>query len=114
MGEDEGQAVETSYAKVLELKALVAYQNSSIVSRTLVDADAGSITLFAFDKNQALSEHIAPYDALVHILDGEAEVFISNKPNRLNEGEAIIIPANQPHALKAQMKFKMALTMIKR
>ena len=114
MGEDDEETTESFYGKVVELKALVAYQGSSIVSRTLVDADAGSITLFAFDRNQGLSEHVAPYDALVHILDGEAEVIVSNKPYRLKGGEAFIIPANELHALKAPMKFKMSLTMIKR
>jgi quercetin dioxygenase-like cupin family protein len=114
LGEDEEQTTETFYGKVVELKALVTYQDSSIVSRTLVDADAGTITLFAFDRNQGLSEHVAPYDAFVYVLDGEAEIIVSNKPSRLRAGEAIIIPANEPHALKAPMKFKMALAMIKR
>ena len=114
MGDDDEETTESFYGKVVELKALVAYQDGSIVSRTLVDADAGTITLFAFDRNQGLSEHVAPYDALVHVLDGEAEVILSNKPHRLKEGEALIIPANEPHALKAPTKFKMSLTMIKR
>jgi quercetin dioxygenase-like cupin family protein len=84
-----------------------------VVSRTLIDKKAGTVTLFAFDKEQGLSEHTAPYDALVQIIDGEAEVTISSKTHRLKEGEVIIMPANEPHALKAVGKFKMLLIMIR-
>ena len=93
--------------------ALVDYQEGSVVSRTIIDEDAGTVTLFAFDKGQALSEHTAPYDALVHLLDGESEITISGKPVCLKEGEMVIMPANEPHALKAVKKFKMILTMIR-
>lgn len=92
---------------------LVEYQEGSIVSRTVIDKKAGTVTLFAFDKGQGLSEHAAPFDALVHVLDGEAEITISGKALRLKEGEMVMMPANEPHALKAVKRFKMILTMIR-
>jgi quercetin dioxygenase-like cupin family protein len=92
---------------------LIAYQEGSVVSRTIIDKKAGTVTLFAFDESQGLSEHTAPFDALVHILDGEAEVTISGKPHLLKKGEMMIMPANQPHALKAIARFKMVLTMVR-
>ena len=92
---------------------LVSYQAGSIVSRAIIDKGTGTLTLFAFDEGQGLSEHTAPFDALVYLLDGEAEIIISGKPLRLKEGEIVIMPANEPHALKAIKKFKMILTMIK-
>ena len=92
---------------------LINYQDDSVVSRTLIDKKAGTVTLFAFDEGQGLSEHTAPFDALVLILDGEAEITISGKKHRLKEGEMIIMPANEPHALKAAKRFKMMLAMIK-
>ena len=98
---------------VQNLKGLVEYQGDSVVSKTLIDKQAGTVTLFAFDKEQGLSEHTAPYDALVYIVDGTAEVTISGKTHHLVEGEMIVIPANEPHALKATEKFKMVLVMIK-
>ena len=100
-------------AQVLPLSDLIDYQEGSVVSRTLVDKETGTVTLFAFDEGQGLSEHTAPFDALVYIFDGEAEITISGKTLRLGEGEIVIMPANQPHALKAVEKFKMILTMIK-
>ena len=102
-------------AKVQTVKMidLADYQEASIVSRTLIDKKAGTVTFFAFEEGQGLSEHVAPYDALVCILDGEAEVAISGKTYHLDEGEMILIPANKPHALKATRKFKMMLVMIK-
>jgi quercetin dioxygenase-like cupin family protein len=84
-----------------------------VVSRTLIDKKAGTVTLFAFDEGQGLSEHTAPYDALVFILDGEVNVVISGKSIRLKKGEMTIMPANEPHALKAVTRFKMLLTMIR-
>ena len=93
--------------------SLIDYQEGSVVSRTIINKNAGTITLFAFDKGQGLSEHMAPYDALVYILDGEAEVTISGKPIRLKEGALTIMPANEPHALSAVTKFKMLLIMIR-
>lgn len=101
-------------SEVLHLAELVAYQDGSVVSRQITKADAGNVTLFAFDKDQELSEHTAPFDALVHILDGEAEVRISGKPFHLKMGDAVIMPANEPHAVKAVTRFKMLLTMIRK
>lgn len=100
-------------AEASNLSDLINYQESSVVSRTIIDKKAGTVTLFAFDEKQGLSEHTAPYDALVYILDGQADVIISGKPVRLKQGEMTIMPANEPHALKAKTKFKMLLTMIK-
>ncbi|MCG0278261.1 MAG: cupin domain-containing protein [Thermanaeromonas sp.] len=100
-------------ARVANLKELVSYQEGSIVSRTLIDKKAGTVTLFAFAAGQGLSEHTAPYDALVQVLEGEVEIAIAGQPFRLKSGEAIIMPANQPHALRALTNFKMLLTMIR-
>jgi quercetin dioxygenase-like cupin family protein len=100
-------------AKASVLSGLINYQDGSVVSRTLIDKKAGTVTLFAFDAGQGLSEHTAPYDVLVQVLDGEVEVSISNKPVNLKVGEMTIMPANEPHALKAKTRFKMLLTMIK-
>ena len=100
-------------SQVLKLADLVAYQDDSVVSRQITKADAGNVTLFAFDAGQELSEHKAPFDALVHLLDGEAEVRISGKQFKLSTGDAIVMPANEPHALKATKRFKMLLTMIR-
>jgi len=99
--------------KVMRLADLVDYQDGAVVSREIINKDTGTVTLFAFDKGQGLSEHTAPFDALVYILDGEADITISGKPLRLKEGEMVIMPANQPHALKAGGRFKMILTMIR-
>ncbi|MFC2069855.1 cupin domain-containing protein [Chloroflexota bacterium] len=95
------------------LKGLIEYQQDSVVSKTVIDKQTGTVTLFAFDEGQGLSEHTAPYDAMVYIVDGKAEVTISGKVNKLEEGEMIIMPANEPHALGALEKFKMMLVMIK-
>jgi len=83
------------------------------VSRTLLKTDTGTLTLFAFDEGQMLSEHTAPFDALVHVLEGEAEVTISGEPLRLRQGDMVIMPANEPHALRGLTRFKMLLTMIR-
>ena len=95
------------------LADLIGYQEGSVVSRTIIDKDAGTVTLFAFDEGQGLSEHTAPFDALVYSLEGEVEITISGKKFPLTKGEMIIMPANKPHALKATKRFKMLLTMIK-
>jgi quercetin dioxygenase-like cupin family protein len=95
------------------LSNLIEYQEGSVVSRTIIDKKTGTVTLFAFDENQGLSEHTAPYDAMVYVLDGEVEVTISGKPIKLKQGEMTILPANEPHALAAKTRFKMLLTMIK-
>jgi len=100
-------------AKTSNLSSLINYQEGSVVSRTLIDKKTGTVTLFAFDINQGLSEHTAPYDAMVYVLDGEVEVTISGNPITLKQGEITIMPANEPHALGAKTKFKMLLTMIK-
>lgn len=99
--------------KSQKMSELVAYQKGSVVSRTLINKTAGTVTFFAFDKDQGLSEHKAPYEALVTILDGEAEVKIAGKLNIVKAGELIVLPADTPHALCAKTRFKMMLTMIK-
>lgn len=93
---------------------LVDYQDGAIVSHTLLKEDTGTVTVFAFDAQQDLSEHTVPHDALVQVLDGEAQIIIAGTSHRVSIGEAIIMPANQPHAVKAGQRFKMALTMIRR
>jgi quercetin dioxygenase-like cupin family protein len=100
-------------SQVFKLAELVSYQEGSVVSRQITKADAGNVTLFAFDAGQELSEHTAPFDALVHILDGEAEISIAGKPFALTSGDGIVMPANQPHALRGVKRFKMLLTMIR-
>ena len=92
---------------------LLDYQEGSVVSRTIIDKKTGTVTLFAFDEGQGLSEHTAPFDALVHLIDGEAEITISGKPLRIKKGEMLIMPSGEPHALKAVKKFKMVLIMIR-
>ncbi|MCP4755901.1 MAG: cupin domain-containing protein [Proteobacteria bacterium] len=92
---------------------LVDYQEESVVSKTLINKPTGTVTLFAFDQGQGLSEHTASFDAMVSVLDGEVEITISGKPYRLNQGEMIVMPADEPHALTAVTQFKMMLTMIK-
>ena len=92
---------------------LVAYQDGAVVSRIVLKQAAGNVTLFAFDAGQELSEHTAPYDALVQALEGEAEVTIAGRPHRLRAGDLILMPAHQPHAVRAPARFKMLLTMIR-
>ena len=92
---------------------MVSYQDGAVVSRTLIDKKTGTVTLFAFGEGQGLSEHTAPFDALVQVLDGEAEITIAGKPHHLDAGEIIVMPATVPHALKAARRFKMMLTMIR-
>lgn len=101
-------------SEILHMADLVAYNEGSVVSRQITKAEAGNVTLFAFDKDQELSEHAAPFDALVHLLDGEAEIKISGKPFHLKTGDAIIMPADEPHAVRALTRFKMLLTMIRK
>jgi len=110
----EGSVVSrTLIKKKTGLIDLVNYQEGSVVSRTLIKKKTGTVTLFAFDQDQALSEHTAPFDAMVYILDGKAEIIISGNSNILEKGNMIIMPANEPHALKAIEQFKMMLTMIR-
>ncbi len=101
-------------SEILHMADLVAYNEGSVVSRQITKADAGNVTLFAFDQDQELSEHTAPYDALAHVLDGETEIKISGKPFHLKAGDAVIMPAGEPHAVKALTRFKMLLTMIRK
>ncbi len=100
-------------AHVLRTVELVGYQEGAVVSRTLINQKTGTVTLFAFDAGQELSEHTVPYDALAQVLDGETEISIAGQPYHLKAGDLIIMPANQPHAVKALTKFKMMLTMIR-
>lgn len=95
------------------LETLIGYQSASVVSRTLIKKPAGTVTLFAFDAGEGLSEHTAPYDALIVLLDGEAEVQIAKETHAVKKGQALLLPANVPHALRATSKFKMMLTMIR-
>lgn len=92
---------------------LVDYQSDAIVSREILKQKTGSVTLFAFDAGQGLNEHTAPFDALVQVLDGDAEITVAGKRHRVSAGELILMPAGQPHALKADRRFKMMLTMIR-
>jgi quercetin dioxygenase-like cupin family protein len=100
-------------AQVAKAPELVNYQDGAVVSREIVKKPTGSVTLFAFDEGQGLSEHTAPFDALVQVVEGETEIMISGQPHRLQGGEMILMPAGQPHALKALKRFKMILTMIR-
>ncbi|UCF44638.1 MAG: cupin domain-containing protein [Planctomycetota bacterium] len=100
-------------AKVQDVAGLVGYADDSIVSKTIVDKPAGTITLFAFDKEQSLSEHTAPYDAVVQVLDGKARLTIGEDEKRVSAGEIIMMPANVPHSVYAEDRFKMLLTMIR-
>ena len=97
----------------LAVESLVTYQKNAVVSKQILNKKAGSLTIFAFDKGEGLSEHTAPYDAVVQVLDGEAEVVIAGKPIKVLPGEIVIMPANVPHAVRAVKKFKMLLTMIR-
>lgn len=104
---------EKTIPEILDLNGLVEYQTGSVVSKTLINKKTGTVTLFAFDQGQGLSEHVAPFDAMVNVIDGEAEIRIAGKPFHLTAGQTIIMPANKPHALKAIKRFKMLLIMIK-
>jgi quercetin dioxygenase-like cupin family protein len=100
-------------SQVARASDLVQYQDGAVVSREIVRKPAGNITLFAFDEGQGLSEHTAPFDALVQVVEGDAEITIAGQPHRVQGGEMILMPAGQPHALKALQRFKMILTMIR-
>jgi quercetin dioxygenase-like cupin family protein len=99
--------------KALKAKDLVGYDTGAVVSRTIIEKKTGTVTIFSFDKGQGLSEHTAPFDAMVEILDGEAEITISGKAQKVKAGEFIIMPAGKPHSLRALKKYKMALIMIR-
>ena len=103
----------TPVAKVADTAELIKYQTGAIVSRTLIKKPTGTVTLFAFDAGQELSEHTAPFDAIAHVLDGQTEITISGQPLRLTAGQMVVMPAGKPHAVKAVEPFKMMLIMIK-
>jgi quercetin dioxygenase-like cupin family protein len=100
-------------AKVEELQSLVNYQEGAVVSRTLIKKETGTVTLFAFDAGQGLSEHTTPFDAMILVIDGEANIIIEGKSYNLTQGQTIIMPAHKPHAVKAENRFKMMLIMIR-
>lgn len=112
-GAVRGEAKQMPGGRIVRLGETVAYQDGAVVSRTLVKRSTGTITVFAFDAGQGLSEHTAAFDALVQILEGEAEITISGNAFRLQNGDAILLPAHQPHAVAALSAFKMLLTMIR-
>ena len=114
MSSQQGQNKrEMPIAEAVRLRDLVNYQEGAVVSRTLINRTTGTVTLFAFDEGQGLSEHTAPFDALAHVLEGEAEIAVSGKPLQATADEAVLLPAHQPHALKALCRFKMLLIMIR-
>jgi quercetin dioxygenase-like cupin family protein len=108
-----GMETSALHGQKAKLADLVSYQADAIVSKTLVKGETGSVSIFAFDRGQELSEHTVPFDALVCVVDGEAEIRISQALHRVRAGEAIVMPANQPHAVKALQRFKMMLSMVK-
>jgi quercetin dioxygenase-like cupin family protein len=114
MGQEcSGESAGYPAGQAARMADLVDYREGSVVSRTIVRKETGNVTLFAFDRGQGLSEHTAPFDALVYLLDGEAEITISGKTHAMKAGDLILMPANEPHALKATSRFKMLLTMIR-
>jgi quercetin dioxygenase-like cupin family protein len=114
MGKMKSKSTKSLIGRPVDLGALIDYQGKSVVSREILRKDTGTITVFAFAEGQGLSEHSAPFDAFVQILDGEAEVRISGRPHKVSMGESIIMPANRPHSLQAVKRFKMLLTMIRK
>ena len=113
MPDTESQPRGLAPAQVARTADHASYQDGSIVSREIVKKTTGSVTVFAFDEGQGLSEHTAPFDALVQVLEGEVEIMIAGRPHRVQGGEMILMPAHQPHALKALQRYKMILTMIR-
>jgi len=110
---NDGNALKSMAARSVRLSELVQYHPGSVVSREIIKNEKGTVSLFAFDQGQGLSEHTAPFDALVYNFEGKAEVIIEGEPHFLEEGEAIIMPANKPHSLKAIGNFKMLLVMVR-
>ena len=96
-----------------DLASMIAYQTGSVVSRTIINRKSGTLTLFAFDEGEGLSEHTSPYDALLHVLDGEAVVTVAGKVNEMKGGDAVVLPAGKTHSVQAKMRFKMLLVMIR-
>lgn len=111
--EPKSECLAACYGKPAAIEPLITYAADSIVSKTLIDKPAGTITLFAFDRGQRLSEHTAPYDAVVQILDGQGVITINGKDHTVPKGEVVIMPSNIPHAVRAEQRFKMLLTMIR-
>ena len=114
MEKTEGKKSKIEGAQVLDLPGLVQYGEGAVVSRTLVESEAGTVTLFAFDAEQGLSEHTAPFDALVQVVEGEGRFVIGGKPCDVGEGQIVLMPANVPHAVRANRRFKMVLTMLRK
>jgi quercetin dioxygenase-like cupin family protein len=110
---NEQTGAQGSEPQVMSLAERVQYQKDSIVSGEIIKKKTGTVTLFAFDEGQSLSEHTTPFDALVYVVDGEAKVTISGKSHRVGQAEMIIMPANEPHAVRAAKRFKMLLVMIR-
>ena len=113
MGKAGGGRRKLAAAKAVDLAGLVGYKRGSIVSRVIAQNDAGTLTVFSFDAGEGLSEHTAPFDAVVQVLDGEAELVIGGKPVKAAAGHVVIMPADVPHAVKATRRFKMLLTMLR-
>ena len=113
MGHDADTSGDDLRGRLLQPAGLVDYQDGAVVSRTLIKKQTGTVTLFAFDAGEELSEHTAPFDALVQILEGEAQITISGNPMRLGAGQMVIMPADKPHAVKAVARFKMMLVMVR-
>jgi quercetin dioxygenase-like cupin family protein len=110
---DEKPTQKPDVSIILTLKDLAQYQDRSVVSREIIQKSTGTMTVFAFDKGEGLSEHTAPFDAAIYILEGEAEIRIDGKPYSVKEGEMIIMPAHKPHALRAVTRYKMLLVLIR-
>jgi len=113
MNETRQDKAKALIGKVVNPAELAGYQDGAVVSRTLIDKKVGTVTVFSFDKGEGLSEHTAPFDAMVYILDGEANVLIAGEPHSVKTGEMLIMPANVPHELRAEERFKMMLVMIR-
>jgi quercetin dioxygenase-like cupin family protein len=113
LAEDRNADREGLKGTVLDAVELVSYQGGAVVSREIVKGEAGTVSVFAFDEGEGLSEHTAPFDALVHVIDGVVEVTIAGNPLRLEKGQMVVMPAGKPHSLKALGRFKMVLTLIK-
>ena len=109
----EQKEMKDMMGKIVTLKDLAAYQDHSVVSREVIKKPSGTVTVFAFDEGEGLSEHTAPFDALVHVIEGTAQVSIDGTPHKVQQGEMIIMPAKRPHALKAETRFKMLLVLVK-
>jgi len=110
--QDKGKTSKQELDHPVRLADLIEYHAGSVVSRTIIDRQTGTVTLFSFDKDEGLSEHTAPFDALVFVVDGEAEVTLAGKSSKVKTGEMIVMPAHKPHALRAIERFKMLLIMI--